>query len=59
MLNQGFICQSANIEELDPEIQGANIALEHIDMPQINCVLSNSFGFGGTNACLVFKKHPA
>jgi 3-oxoacyl-[acyl-carrier-protein] synthase-1 len=56
MLNNGFICKSANIEELDPRISNANIARETIDMPGINCVLSNSFGFGGTNASLVFKK---
>jgi 3-oxoacyl-[acyl-carrier-protein] synthase-1 len=56
MLNNGFICKSANIEELDSRISNTNIARETIDMPGINCVLSNSFGFGGTNASLVFKK---
>ena len=56
MLNNGFICKSANIEELDQEIAVANIVRENIEIPNINCVLSNSFGFGGTNASLVFKK---
>jgi 3-oxoacyl-[acyl-carrier-protein] synthase-1 len=56
MLNHGFICQSANIEELDPEMSAANIARDQIEMPEIHCVLSNSFGFGGTNSCLVFRK---
>jgi 3-oxoacyl-[acyl-carrier-protein] synthase-1 len=56
MLNSEFMCKSANIEELDPELKDANIARERIVNPKINCVLSNSFGFGGTNACLVFRK---
>ncbi len=56
MLNHGFICPSVNIQTLDPEAVDANIAREPMDMPQINCVLSNSFGFGGTNASLVMKK---
>lgn len=57
MLNNGFICKSANIEELDAECSDANIALERIDMPDINCVLSNGFGFGGTNGTLVMKRY--
>lgn len=56
MLNNGFICKSANIEKLDPELGVANIVRENIDLPDIACVLSNSFGFGGTNASLVFNK---
>jgi 3-oxoacyl-[acyl-carrier-protein] synthase-1 len=55
MLNNGFMCKSASIVELDPEAKDANIARQHVDNPQINCVLSNSFGFGGTNASLVFR----
>ncbi len=57
MLNNDFICESANIEELDPEMAGVPIARERIDNANLNCVMSNSFGFGGTNAALVFKRH--
>ena len=56
MLNHGFVCQSVNIETIDPVFSTANIATEQITMPEINCVLSNSFGFGGTNGSLVFKR---
>ncbi|WP_028578785.1 beta-ketoacyl-ACP synthase I [Desulfogranum japonicum] len=55
MLQNGFACGSANIEELDPEAGNANILLENQDM-QLNTVMSNSYGFGGTNACLIFSK---
>jgi len=56
MMQNGFICESANIEELDPAIEGANIVRKRIDNVQINTALSNSFGFGGTNASLVFQR---
>jgi 3-oxoacyl-[acyl-carrier-protein] synthase-1 len=56
MLNNGFICESANIEELDPAFADVPIVRERQDVP-LNCVLSNSFGFGGTNATLVFHRH--
>ncbi len=56
MMNQGFICKSANIEELDPEFEGIPIARELIEDAQLNCVMSNSFGFGGTNATLVLRR---
>ncbi|WP_455203968.1 beta-ketoacyl-ACP synthase I [Kaarinaea lacus] len=56
MMNNGFVCKCANIEEMDPKIGQANIVRDTLDMPGINCVLSNSFGFGGANASLVFKK---
>ncbi|MEO8894278.1 MAG: beta-ketoacyl-ACP synthase I, partial [Rhizomicrobium sp.] len=56
MMQAGFICESANIEELDPAVEGANIVRKRIDNVQINTALSNSFGFGGTNASLVFQR---
>jgi len=56
MMENGFICESANIEELDPAVASANIVRERQDNAEINCVMSNSFGFGGTNGCLVMKK---
>ena len=55
MLNNGFIAESANIEEIDPAFADMPIARQRIDRP-LNCVLSNSFGFGGTNATLVFRR---
>jgi 3-oxoacyl-[acyl-carrier-protein] synthase-1 len=57
MMNNGFVCESANIDELDPAFDGAPIARERIDNATLNCVMSNSFGFGGTNATLVFRRH--
>jgi len=56
MMNNGFICESANIENLDPEFNDMPIARERRDNVQLGCVLSNSFGFGGTNASVVFKR---
>ncbi len=56
MMNNGFICESANIEKLDPAMADMPIVRERVDDAQINCVLSNSFGFGGTNASVVFKR---
>lgn len=56
MLEHDFIAASANIDELDPEADGMPIARERVDDAQLNCVMTNSFGFGGTNASLVFKK---
>lgn len=56
MLDNDFVAASANIETLDPDAEGMNIVTERRDNAGLNCVMSNSFGFGGTNACLVFKK---
>jgi 3-oxoacyl-[acyl-carrier-protein] synthase-1 len=56
MLNNGFVCESANIDTLDPEFADVPIALKRqYDVP-LNCVMSNSFGFGGTNATLVMRR---
>jgi 3-oxoacyl-[acyl-carrier-protein] synthase-1 len=56
MMNNGFICESANIDELDPAFADMPIVRKRTDA-ELNCVLSNSFGFGGTNATLVFRRH--
>jgi 3-oxoacyl-[acyl-carrier-protein] synthase-1 len=56
MMQNGFICESANIENLDPAMADMPIVRERKDNAQLNCVLSNSFGFGGTNASVAFKR---
>tara|TARA_B100000953_G_scaffold196209_1_gene161675 strand:- start:337 stop:1545 length:1209 start_codon:yes stop_codon:yes gene_type:complete len=56
MMNNNFICESANIEELDENAQNMNIVTGRIDK-EFETAMSNSFGFGGTNASLVFKKY--
>ncbi len=57
MMNNGFICESANIEEIDPAFADLPIVRKRIDNAKLNSVMSNSFGFGGTNATLIFKRH--
>ena len=59
MMENQFICESANIQELDPEFADMNIIRKRIDNRPLGTVLSNSFGFGGTNASLVFKHSDA
>jgi 3-oxoacyl-[acyl-carrier-protein] synthase-1 len=57
MMKNGFICESANIDELDPEFDDMPIVRKRIDDAKIDVVLSNSFGFGGTNATLALQRY--
>jgi 3-oxoacyl-[acyl-carrier-protein] synthase I len=59
MMNNRFICESAHIEELDPAFADMPIVRERRDNVELNAVMSNSFGFGGTNATLVFRRYNA
>jgi 3-oxoacyl-[acyl-carrier-protein] synthase I len=56
MMQGGFIAESAHIDELDPAFADMPIVRKRIDNAALNCVMSNSFGFGGTNATLLFKQ---
>ncbi|NKB20440.1 MAG: beta-ketoacyl-ACP synthase I [Alphaproteobacteria bacterium] len=55
MMENKFISASANVENVDPEVGDMPLVTERQDNVEINCALSNSFGFGGTNASLAFK----
>ncbi len=59
MMEHGFISASANVDDPDPELEDMPVVLERQDGLALNCVLSNSFGFGGTNATLAFKRFDA
>jgi 3-oxoacyl-[acyl-carrier-protein] synthase-1 len=57
MMQEGFLSASANINELDPCAVGIPIVRERQDNVTLNTIMSNSFGFGGTNATLIFQRY--
>lgn len=57
MMENNFVSASANIDELVPEAEGLTVATQRMDDVELNCIMSNSFGFGGTNATLVFERY--
>jgi 3-oxoacyl-[acyl-carrier-protein] synthase-1 len=59
MMKNGFLCESAHIDELDPAFADMPILRDRRDGVEVNTALSNSFGFGGTNASLVLQRYDA
>ena len=57
MMENDFIQASANIENIDEAAAGMPIVTERRDNANLNTIMSNNFGFGGTNACLVFQRY--
>ena len=57
MMQNNFIAASANIETLDPDAGDMPVVTKRIDDIELNAVMSNSFGFGGTNASLIFQRY--
>lgn len=56
MMQENFLGASANISQLDPVAEGMPIVRERLDNINLNTIMSNSFGFGGTNATLIFQR---
>ena len=56
MMENDFIAASANIETLDPAAEGLPIVQKRMDNANVQTAMSNSFGFGGTNATLTFSR---
>jgi 3-oxoacyl-[acyl-carrier-protein] synthase-1 len=59
MMQNGFVCESANIDDLDPAFADLPIVRKRKDNTRLDTVMSNSFGFGGTNGCLVMGRYEA
>ncbi|MBT4890237.1 MAG: beta-ketoacyl-ACP synthase I [Rhodospirillales bacterium] len=57
MMQEKFLCASANVEDVDPDVGDMPLLRERKDNADVNCVMSNSFGFGGTNASLAFTRY--
>ena len=56
MMESDFMAGSVNISTLDPKAEGLNVLMETREDAGVNTVMSNNFGFGGTNACVVFRR---
>lgn len=56
MLDNDFICPSINVETLDPELSGSEVATALVDNAGLEAVMTNSFGFGGTNGSMILSK---
>ncbi len=59
MMKENFLAESVNITQLDPGAEGIPIVRERQDNMTLNTIMSNSFGFGGTNATLIFQRYNA